>query len=95
MQTFIDRTVTAQVLRRLKQMPAVALLGPRQCGKSTLAKHVIATLDGAVYLDLEKTSDLNKLRDPEAFFSLNRGKLVCLDDPTNSGNICPAAGNYR
>jgi hypothetical protein len=80
MQIFIERTVTGQVLRRLKQMPAVAMLGPRQCGKSTLAKHVIATLDGAVYLDLEKTSDLNKLRDPEAFFSLNRGKLVCLDE---------------
>jgi len=61
-------------------MPAVALLGPRQCGKSTLAKRVIAELDGAVYLDLEKTSDLNKLRDPEAFFSLNRDKLVCLDE---------------
>ena len=61
-------------------MPAVAILGPRQCGKSTLAKHLIAGMENALYLDLERSSDLNKLRDIEAFFSLNRDKLVCLDE---------------
>ncbi len=61
-------------------MPAVALLGPRQSGKSTLARRIINKLDNGLYLDLEKTSDLNKLRDPEAFFAINTGKLICLDE---------------
>lgn len=61
-------------------MPAVALLGPRQCGKSTLARHMMARMDNALYLDLERPADANKLRDPETFFALNRNKLICLDE---------------
>lgn len=80
MQTYIERSLTDTVLARLLQMPAVALLGPRQCGKSTLAKRLIAPMAHGLYLDLEKSSDLNKLRDPESFFSLNRDKLICLDE---------------
>ncbi len=72
--------MTPDIIRRFQHIPAVALLGPRQCGKSTLAKRIIAQMDDAVYLDLEKTSDINKLRDPEAFFLVNRGRLVCLDE---------------
>ncbi len=80
MQTYIERFLTKDILRRLRHMPAVAMLGPRQCGKSTLARHLIARMENGLYLDLEKRSDLNKLRDPEAFFELNRDKLVCLDE---------------
>ena len=80
MQVYIERSIAGQVRRRLEQVPAVALLGPRQCGKSTLAKRLIGDRSDTLYLDLEKPSDLNKLRDPEAFFALNRGKLVCLDE---------------
>jgi predicted AAA+ superfamily ATPase len=80
MQTYIKRSLTNSILARLQQMPAVALLGPRQCGKSTLAKHLISPMANGLYLDLEKSSDLNKLRDPETFFSHNRDKLICLDE---------------
>lgn len=61
-------------------MPAVAILGPRQCGKTTLAKNIIGQSGHAVYLDLERRSDLNKLRDPEAFFEANPSGLICLDE---------------
>ena len=71
-------------------MPAVALLGPRQCGKSTLARRLTAGMENAVYLDLERSADLNKLRDPEAFFSLNRGRLVCLDEIQRIPELFPA-----
>ena len=71
-------------------MPAVALLGPRQCGKSTLAKHIIKQMDNAIYLDLERTSERNKLRDPEAFFSLNKGGLICLDEIQRVPELFPA-----
>ncbi len=80
MQTYIPRYLTGDILRRLENMPAVAILGPRQCGKSTLARHIISERRDAVYLDLERPSDVNRLRDPEAFFALNRGRLVCLDE---------------
>ena len=80
MQTYIERYWTRRVRRRLQNNPAVAILGPRQCGKSTLALEMLKGLADAVYLDLERPSDANKLRDPEAFFALNAGRLICLDE---------------
>ncbi len=61
-------------------MPAVAILGPRQCGKSTLAKHLISEMDNTIYLDLESNRDLKKLNDPETFFEENSDKIICLDE---------------
>ncbi|MGE5341837.1 MAG: ATP-binding protein [Candidatus Omnitrophota bacterium] len=67
-------------MRKLQNVPVVAILGPRQCGKSTLVKAILTTMEKAIYLDLERPSDMNKLIDAEAFFSLNRDKLICLDE---------------
>jgi len=80
MQTYINRVITTKIKERLGNMPGVVILGPRQCGKSTLAKTIISEIGGAVYLDLERPSDVSKLRDPEAFFSLNSDRLICLDE---------------
>jgi predicted AAA+ superfamily ATPase len=80
MQTYIKRIITTNIEQKLENMPGVVILGPRQCGKSTLAKAIISEIGGAVYLDLERPSDVSKLRDPEAFFSLNSDKLICLDE---------------
>jgi len=80
MADYIPRSITNRVLERLKQFPAVVILGPRQCGKTSLAGAIVGERQDAVYLDLEKRSDLNKLRDPETFFSLNSDKLICLDE---------------
>jgi len=80
MQAYIRRFITADIERKLENLPGVVILGPRQCGKSTLAKAIISEIGGAVYLDLERPSDVSKLRDPEAFFSLNSDKLICLDE---------------
>jgi predicted AAA+ superfamily ATPase len=60
--------------------PVVALLGSRQCGKSTVAKFILNVNPECTYLDLEKASDLAKLNDEWAFFNANRGKLICLDE---------------
>lgn len=80
MHTYIERTITEKIMRKLSDMPAVVILGPRQSGKTTLAKNIIAKMPQAVYLDLERRADLNKLRDPEAFFELNSSGLICLDE---------------
>jgi len=80
MQDYIPRDITEKVNRKLRSAPATALLGPRQCGKTTLALSLIENTENVVYLDLERRSDLNKLRDPEAFFTLNAQRLICLDE---------------
>ena len=87
MQTYLERDLSARLRQRLAQMPAIALLGPRQCGKSTLANHLIAEHGNAIYLDLERPADLNKLRNPEAFFAHNRDKLICLDEIQRSPEL--------
>lgn len=75
---FIDRALTPILRRRLKDFPAVALLGPRQCGKSTLAQAILKKSDA--YLDLEKPSDLAKIQDPEEYLRLHKNTLICLDE---------------
>ena len=75
----------------LGQFPAVALLGPRQAGKTTLARNFIEGRKArpAVYLDLEMPSDLQKLSDPEDFFSRHEGKLVVLDEIQRKPELFP------
>jgi predicted AAA+ superfamily ATPase len=68
------------VEKRLKTNPVVALLGPRQCGKSTIAKEFLKDIKDSVFLDLENNKDLSKLNDIWAFFDLHKGKLICLDE---------------
>ena len=80
MHRYLTRLITDKIKGKLGNMPGVVILGPRQCGKSTLAKAIISEIGKAVYLDLERPSDVNKLRDPEAFFSWNTDKLICLDE---------------
>ncbi|MGI6398155.1 MAG: ATP-binding protein [Desulfomonilia bacterium] len=78
--TYIPRSLERDVRRGLDEFPAVAVLGPRQCGKSTLAKHIIESYPHSIYLDLERPSDERKLTDPELFFEHYRDRLVCLDE---------------
>ena len=76
----IERNLYANLLETLDNFPAVALLGPRQAGKTTLAQTVGDAAGGSVYLDLESPGDRQKLNDPEAYLSLHEGSLVILDE---------------
>ena len=77
----IPRDLFRQLDARLTSVPAVALLGPRQCGKTHLAKQLmIAHPDQALYLDLESPGDRAKLSDPEAFCERYPDHLICLDE---------------
>lgn len=89
MHDLIPRRIEPGVVRGLGRSPIVALLGPRQCGKSTLAKQVIARIPGSVYLDLERPAHANRLNDPELFFEANRGRLVCLDEIQRRSDLFP------
>ncbi len=81
MHSIVPRdSLVETVHNRLKTTPAVALLGARQVGKSTVAGMVLQDFPGSIYLDLERPKDLNKLHDPEAFFEQFSGRLICLDE---------------
>jgi len=70
----IQRTVRRQILKRLDAYPAVALIGPRQCGKTTLAQAI-----GGAYFDLEQES--GRLRLDLEWDALMAGKaLIILDE---------------
>lgn len=62
-QTYIQRRLAAALKESLNTFPITALLCPRQCGKSTLAKHIIRDYQNTTYLDLEKPSDQRKLEE--------------------------------
>ena len=64
----IDRRLEVVVKDRLEYMPAVAILGPRQAGKTTLARMVTEGRQ-SIYLDLESPLDREKLADPVFYLS--------------------------
>ncbi len=77
----IERWKYPEVLRKLGQFPAVAILGCRQVGKTTLALQISKDLEKeAVYLDLQRTRDRSKLAEPELFLKNQEGKLLILDE---------------
>ncbi|MES2659743.1 MAG: ATP-binding protein [Verrucomicrobiota bacterium] len=73
------RFLQSEAQEFLSQFPAVALLGPRQVGKTTLARE-IGDAQGALYLDLEHPADLAKLADPADYLARHQDKLVILDE---------------
>lgn len=75
----IARRLLPLLRERLQERPAVALLGPRQVGKTTLAL-ALAEKSKSLYLDLESEADLAKLADPELYLSRHEDKLVILDE---------------
>jgi hypothetical protein len=79
MHGYIQRDIEIELRRALGRSPAVAILGPRQCGKSTTAKILLGD-SPSVYLDLQDRVDRNKLTEPELFFDHYRDKLICLDE---------------
>ncbi len=75
----IKRRLEDKVLRTLQRSPSVALVGPRQIGKTTLALNVSEMIP-SVYLDLENQLDLQKVSDFATFHAENRDKLIILDE---------------
>lgn len=75
----IERGVASEVAALLDQAPAVALLGPRQVGKTTLA---LAIAEGrpSVYLDLESPADRARVAEPALYFADHAEELVILDE---------------
>ena len=79
MEGYYNRTIYKELKEALDDYPIVALLGPRQVGKSTLVTDLLE-VEAKIYLDLELESDLRKLSEPELFFERHKDSLLCLDE---------------
>lgn len=77
----LNREALPLLLKRLDQFDSVALLGPRQVGKTTLARQIADTAGrSAQYLDLERPADRRLLDDPDAYFTMHAKDLIVLDE---------------
>lgn len=86
---YFNRNIQAEVLQSITNFPITAIIGPRQCGKSTLAKHILKQFKQSIYLDLERPSDIQKLEDAEWFLQSHRGKLICIDEIQRRPDLFP------
>src|ERR1051326_7795471 len=74
----------------MRHFPAVAILGPRQAGKTTLAFQLARRLNPRpVYIDLELPSDRAKLADPELYFFNHQDRLLILDEIQRVPELLP------
>ncbi|MFB9048218.1 AAA family ATPase [Sphingobium indicum] len=74
-----ERNIKQELIDRLREAPAVALLGPRQVGKTTPAQEV-GDIRPSIYLDLESDVDRAKFTEPELDLVSHEDKLVILDE---------------
>jgi uncharacterized protein len=84
----IRRKALELVKKRLNVFSSVALIGPRQVGKTTIARQIAAEFgDGARYLDLENPNDRKQLDDPVEYFTSYADKLIVLDEVQRTPEI--------
>lgn len=89
MQRYVERLQTTDLKQSIATNPVTAVIGPWQCGKSTLVRHALEGRDDTLFLDLEFPSDLRKLSDPELFLREHAQKLICIDEVQNSPALFP------
>jgi predicted AAA+ superfamily ATPase len=86
----IKRTLQDAVENSLERFPVVGLIGPRQTGKTTLAKTILQTVKRkTTYLDLELPSDMNKLQEAELYLKSIGDNLVIIDEVQRMPSLFP------
>ncbi len=86
----IERQLKTELIDAIHYLPAVAILGPRQVGKTTFVKQIATQLDRpSIYLDLEYTADWDKLRQPDLYFREHENELVILDEVQRVPDLFP------
>jgi predicted AAA+ superfamily ATPase len=76
----IKRNNYSVIKKLLESFPAVAILGPRQVGKTTIARNEVSSDFSSIYLDLETAEDRAKLSNPAYYFEDHKDKLIILDE---------------
>lgn len=86
----IERAITNELLELVSDRPAVALVGPRQVGKTTLVRLLSNQFASQpIYLDLESMQDVSRLQDAELYLSERQDKLIILDEIQRMPQLFP------
>jgi predicted AAA+ superfamily ATPase len=86
----IARSLTADIIKFLKHFPVVAIIGPRQAGKTTLARIISTRIKKeSTYLDLERMEDLIKLDNAASYLETRKDECVILDEIQRRPELFP------
>jgi len=86
----LQRVISSSIIRYLDNFPCVALLGPRQVGKTTTVKMLQAEIQKeSIYLDLESEEDVQKLIYAEQYFNERQDKLIIIDEIQRNPQLFP------
>ena len=86
----IKRQLETDIAKTIRLFPALALLGPRQVGKTTLAKAIVKILKKkSIYLDLENPDDRFLLQNPVAFFTQHSNDCIIIDEVQRMPELFP------
>lgn len=85
----IHRLTENKARELMSYFPAVAIIGPRQVGKTTLAKTLINKIEHSIYLDLESPRDINKISDAETFLRQQADKTIVIDEVQRNKGLFP------
>lgn len=87
---YIQRKNTTELIELINQFPVVGIIGPRQVGKTTLARHLMNQIDKVcIYLDLELPEDQSKLTDPQLYLEHHLDKCIILDEIQQIPHLFP------
>ena len=84
----LERQLYSKIEAQLQKSAAVALLGPRQVGKTTLAHKLSDKLE-SIYIDLEDPRDIQKLGDPSYYFDQYTDRLIIIDEVQRRPDLFP------
>jgi uncharacterized protein len=86
----LHRVISSSIIKYLDNFPCVALLGPRQVGKTTTVKMLQAQIQKeSIYLDLESEEDVQKLIYAEQYFNERQDKLIVIDEIQRNPQLFP------
>jgi predicted AAA+ superfamily ATPase len=85
-----ERSIENELFEQILDNPAVALVGPRQVGKTTLVKNLQKRFERpSIYLDLESNADLVRLQDAELYLDERRDSMIILDEIQRMPSLFP------
>lgn len=85
----IKRLGQQKIESLLKGFPAVAIIGPRQVGKTSLAKYISRNYPNSIYLDMELKNDFFKLEDAETYLPQFENQLIIIDEVQRRKELFP------
>lgn len=86
----INRLLARELEKTFRLFPAIAILGPRQAGKTTLAKSLAKSLKkSCLYLDMENPDDRYLLQHPMLFFDEHKNNCIIIDEVQRVPELFP------